>query len=394
MDPMRVFARLLRACRLVLLTLLVGAASAEVLPEPSAAASTGGLTCDGVLHQIKTPTAALPDLSGVGGSAADDVWVVGAALDFEDGGPVLWHWNGSSWSVHDAGPNTRYGQLNGVETFSTVNAWAVGWQLGSNLIERWNGHSWHRVPTGLPERGVGLDDIDASGPHSMWAVGSKGGNSFTSTKRSYVVHSDGREWHVVPQPFSLANRAALLGVAAVGRGDVWAVGGGDLKGKTWGEAPRAVVQHWDGHRWQLSPSPQPGSAINVLQSVAARAPDDVWAVGTEGDSDGTRALIEHFDGKGWRQVRAPTLSDPYVDLFSVVTSPSTGTWAFGSRAGNGGAPHLLVERLRAGRWSAVPMKRRWGSFYGAWAGDRAVWAVGETARRQRVVSLVERACFS
>jgi hypothetical protein len=80
-------------------------------------------------------------------------------------------------------------------------------------------------------------------------------------------------WRISKAP-RFASDSVLLGVAAASAGDVWAVGvraGGEVY-----EGP-VLVDHWDGKRWAVVPTPSVGSGI--LNSVVALSSRDVWAVG-------------------------------------------------------------------------------------------------------------------
>jgi hypothetical protein len=50
----------------------------------------------------------------------------------------------------------------------------------------------------------------------------------------------------------------------------------------------------------LAKLPDPGTEGSSLRAADALSPDDVWAVGITGQTDGgSLALIEHFNGTGW-----------------------------------------------------------------------------------------------
>src|SRR5437870_1615133 len=55
--------------------------------------------------------------------------------------------------------------------------------------------------------------------------------------------------------------------------------------------------------WSVVDSPNPSAdGNNDLIAVAARAPDDVWAVGAYHIPDVDMTLVEHWDGATWRVV--------------------------------------------------------------------------------------------
>src|SRR5947209_19350297 len=93
-------------------------------------------------------------------------------------------------------------------------------------------------------------------------------------------------WRVVPSPNPATGKTifnTLNGVAAVSANDVWAVG------TEMNSTPnQAIVEHWNGTKWQLSKPAQ--ASFAELNGVVALAADNVWAVGT---------LIEHWNGSTW-----------------------------------------------------------------------------------------------
>jgi len=139
------------------------------------------------------------------------------------------------------------------------------------------------------------------------------------------------------------------------------------------------VEHWNGTRWSVIPSPNPGSTGNHLYGVKAIGPDDVWAVGQQlGASSPDEALIEHWDGSGWSVVPSPTHGSASAMLFSVVGS-ARGVWAVGETddAIQGSRP--LVERFKNGAWTTVDLPQAGSIFTSLWgvsASDDTVWAVG------------------
>ncbi len=137
-----------------------------------------------------------------------------------------------------------------------------------------------------------------------------------------IDHWNGSAWSTVPRP---GDYGTLNSVAAVAANDVWAVGQYFSSGST-------LTEHWDGSDWSIVPSPSPG-AWNHLYGVSARASNDVWAVGdTERTGGGTMTLAEHWDGSAWTQVQMPA-SPTWLDhLYGVaVTGGGLGVvWAVGA----------------------------------------------------------------
>src|SRR5262245_28950756 len=176
-----------------------------------------------------------------------------------------------------------------------------------------------------------------------------------------------------PQPGSA--RDILFGASALSTADVWAVGvqqGSSGKFET-------LVEHWNGTRWSVVPSPNPGSSGNHLYGVKAIKPDDVWAVGQQlSASSPDQALIEHWDGRRWSVVPSPARGTASRMLFSVAGSVR-GVWAVGETddAMHGARP--LVESFQHGAWTTVelpPAGSTFTSLWGVTVSDDTVWAVG------------------
>lgn len=146
---------------------LVGAwASSEA--DAFAVASDGTvLHYDGSQWSIMTT---LPfNLSGIHGTAADDVWVSPSV-----GGYVL-HYDGSSWDTITV-PSTA--PLTSIWAVSPSNVFAVG-DYGVSI--RYDGVTWEPLPT--PAIGH-LVDLWARGPSAVFAV----------TERGVVIRFNGEEW--------------------------------------------------------------------------------------------------------------------------------------------------------------------------------------------------------
>jgi len=168
---------------------------------------------------------------------------------------------------------------------------------------------------------------------------------------------------VVPSPNASSLDNMLHDVAVLSATDAWAVGQTQIDG---GGRAETLIQHWDGSAWRIVPSPNrlltTNNASNVLQGVAAIAPDDVWAVGYTVSYDAPyRTLAMHWDGSRWSIVDTPSPGSPYNALNDVTAVGPNDVWAVG------GSPILATAfqpfDSRAGgyalhwdgrTWSAVP----------------------------------------
>jgi hypothetical protein len=117
----------------------------------------------------------------------------------------------------------------------------------------------------------------------------------------------------------------LSGVAVISACDVWVVGSFSSGGPS-----QTLIEHWDGSAWTVVPSPDPGSdGWNVLNSVQAASPTDIWAVGSyENSLQGYSTLIMHWDGTRWAQVPSPSLNF-FSQLYGVRVVSGKDAWAVG-----------------------------------------------------------------
>jgi hypothetical protein len=303
-------------------------------------------------------------------------WAVGAAYRSTTSTPgtLTEHWDGTRWRVVPS-PNATdgYNELFGLDAVPGGGVWAVGYSNIANygtertLVLGWNGSSWRIVPS--PNVGSNaniLYDVDAVSAGDAWAVG-LGDSASNASGRPLIERWTGRAWSLVASPAAGTAFAELLGVAAIGSSDVWAVG---VRGS------HTLVEHWDGSSWQIVPSPD-GSGPSRLEAVAATAADDVWAVG----SAGSGVLVEYWDGTAWHVVAAPNGRLTESVLTDIVALSSTDLVAVGFTDD----PLLvndrtLTEHFDGTRWSVVPSPNpspEYNATTGVGGVPRGdVWAVG------------------
>src|SRR5215468_3045535 len=85
--------------------------------------------------------------------------------------------------------------------------------------------------------------------------------------------------------------ATLSAVAATSAKDVWAVGSYNT-----GSAYKTLIEHWNGARWTIVPSPNPAGGFhttNALAAVVAITAKNAWAFGFfEKTTTSFRTLVE------------------------------------------------------------------------------------------------------
>lgn len=281
------------------------------------------------------PAAALLSIWGT----ESDMWIVGS----DDGtGPVVLHWDDTSW--------TR------LPTGTTGDLWWVWSVAGSDKV--WIGGDGARMLVYSRSAGTFTETVIADNAYTLfglwgtsdtdiWAVGGDVINNLPGA----IFHWDGTAWtqSTTVEPDGNTKRQAfkVWGSAA---DDVWVVGSG------------ALVMHWDGAAWETLG--QPVYKTTSLTTVRGTGPDDVYAVGGEGN-----ATTAHWDGNAWSE-NSPPPGDIVPYFNGVFASAEFGVVACG---GNGS-----IYWHEDTAWVADP--RAPGTardFHACWIDDAgAVWAVG------------------
>ena len=323
-------------------------------------------------------------------SGPDDVWIVGEALVGNQIRAFSMHWNGSSWS-HHAVPVPD-------DQFADFGMWALGrspsgelWAAGHrefspsipyaffgthNAVWRWSGAAWQLLKT--PELGGGSGDfiwgLTALAADDVWFVGDHHPQPM-GARPALAMHWDGSAFTVTNVPIVNPETGRNAGnplndVSAISPTDVWAVGGTDVNAQ--GAHAYSNIHHWNGTRWTHVPGPTPGF-FNQLFTVAAIAPDNVWAAGEYWDVDGVFALLLHWDGSAWTEQPSP---GGFLDM---VALDADDIWAVGGNA---------VYHFDGSRWTVAAsftefMDARLASISGSHACE--LWATGQESTHTFVV---------
>jgi hypothetical protein len=193
--------------------------------------------------------------------------------------------------------------------------------------------------------------IDSSG--QAWTAGQQG-------SRALVAHDDGSGWtrsYIARATLGSAG-SKLSAIATTGGGSQVFAAGAILSAEG---TDRSLIVHWAGDGWQRMGSRNRPGATD-LYGIAARAPDDVWAVGSSSD-DGfqtTSTLIEHWNGASWRIVRSPNPDQFQNELTHVAAGRDGALFATGHTSTG-----TLLMRRRNGRWRtlATPAVTGFGSTF-------------------------------
>jgi hypothetical protein len=298
-------------------------------------------------------------LTSVAAVSANDVWAVGDYFDSNyNEYTLIEQWNGSSWNVVPS-PNPSLDQitLSSITAISSTDVWAVGSYYGSNdtfdtLIEQWDGSSWNVVPSPNPGDSDVLYGVTAISANDVWAVGVYSGSNADET---LIEQWNGSSWNVISSPNPTFN-SQLYGVAAVSSTDIWAVG---YYGTSSYNYPKTLIEQWNGSTWNVVPSPNPGSSSpfdNQLSDVAAVSTSDIWAVGDYSNSQGGQdTLIEHWNGTKWKVVSSPNPgSNLYYPLSAVAEVSASDVWTVGEYVTPMDGYESLIEQWNGSSWNVVP----------------------------------------
>jgi hypothetical protein len=112
-------------------------------------------------------------------------------------------------------------------------------------------------------------------------------------------------WKIVNSPNGSLHNSILFGVVTISTQNAWAVGNTYNRDNV-DNTP--LIEHWNGSRWNVVPSPNPGTN-NQLNEVMAVSANDIWAMGIYFTGSGTRGktLIEHWNGGRWSVIPSPNV---------------------------------------------------------------------------------------
>ncbi len=236
--------------------------------------------------------------------------------------------------------------LNAVDGVSAAHVWAVGSQRagGAPIVLRRTDGKWATVDTPSRREGV-LRAVSARTPNDVWAVGSQLPPGAPGL-RTLIQHFDGTRWRVVPSPNKFKGTNVLNGVVAIAANDVWAVGGNGLPGS------RAMILHYDGVRWSIHNTPAiPPQADLTDIDIVAGGPAKMVAVGRRGGTSDRRQLVLSYDGTSWKR---DTVNDPQQN--SKEFDGVSGDYAVGSQSGSAVLRTFAMRRTSPaspGAWRPV-----------------------------------------
>lgn len=315
----------------------------DQVPAPPVVDSTLAEHFNGSSWSI-VPTPALPSgnaqFLGVAGTASNDVWAVG----FSPSGALVEHWDGTSWSIVSSPAFTGVG-VAAISANASNDVWAVGNNGNNAGVEHWDGTSWTLVSSPA-FTGVSLNAVSADAGNDVWAVGTASTIFGAPFSGPAVLHFNGTGWSLInpntPIPLDFAS------VMALSPTNVWAVGtvGVFCNHRT---HRKAAIEHWDGTGWSIVSSPDPTNSPcldSSLRGIAAISASDIWAVGLNDISlGGLDTLTEHWDGTRWKIIGSSNPGNFQDALFAVSTLSDGTVSAVGFQEDQGfDAIPLILEK--------------------------------------------------
>ena len=207
--------------------------------------------------------------------------------------------------------------------------------------------TWTTAPSVKGNRS--LFTVAPLSPSNAWAAGI----TTSLGTQALIEHWNGKRWSVSPTPAMTAS--GINALAATSATDVWAVGyAGQGPTSAGGVNYKTLVEHWNGASWEVIPSPNPaGTKSNALVGLAAISPTDVWAVGYTLIGSTRQGLTEHWNGSAWTVVASPNPGTLSNGLLDIEASSSTNAIAVGYRS-DGYGYQTLAERWDGSAWTVVP----------------------------------------
>lgn len=166
-----------------------------------------------------------------------------------------------------------------------------------DVLMHWNGSTWRTAPFPLHGTNENLWSLAAAPGGAVWAVG----DSHDSAQTKFTPLSmlgKGTTWHkvAVTAPANSELTAVSLVPAGTGTGTgtgtAWAAG-------TSADGKRTLILRWTGKAWSQIASPNPFTAADTVNAIAAAPPRDAWAVGAGKNAGSPKTFILHWNGSAW-----------------------------------------------------------------------------------------------
>ena len=300
-------------------------------------------------------------VNGISALSGSDVWAVGSYITTSNlYQPYTLHWGGTGWSLVALASVDQASELLAVAAVSSADVWAVGYTtesgsgLSQTLIEHWDGAQWTALGGPAAVAGGRLLGVSALSANNVWAVG----NINTGPGRqTLTMHWDGAQWATIASPNPASGGNTLQAVSGSAANDVWAVGYGGTTG-----AEQTLVLRWNGNSWGVVSSVQVSTVSSQLFGVVAFAPNNVWVAGYYFDqaSSSTQALLMHWTGLEWL-VSPPPAGFSVSSLLAISGVSGNDMWAVGGARIGSNPTHTLTMHGNGTNWNVVPSPNAGGN---------------------------------
>lgn len=327
---------------------------------------------------------AASQLDGVYCTTAANCWAVGYVTSGTVTVSQMLRWNGRTWrAVRVPNPaGTRpddSNELFAVRCLDARDCWAVGEDTRGGKAEygealHWNGANWSSVATPQPGGGkpndlTELADSTCTAANSCWAVGEYGsGFGLTEKIRNLALHWNGTRWSQVrvasPAGSSAGHYNTLYAVRCLAPDNCLAVGGVGTPTESPKYNARNEALRWNGKRWSLLTTPDPGGAAigadSQLLTLACGSPASCWAGGIYGSIAATRTVenqILRWSGRKWTRAVTPepdgTAAGAINYVLGATCSSSRNCWAVGTYENSVEAALNQALHWNGKKWSLV-----------------------------------------
>ncbi len=306
--------------------------------------------------------------------SAKDMWAVGediylgscngTGIARHANDTLTLHWDGKTWSrIPVPALETISNYLDSVSAISSRDVWSVGNVRSYNgaVIIHWDGKNWNVVlqPHAFPFQIARLTSVKAISSSDVWIVGEytapEGGGT-----RTLVEHWDGKDWRFVSTPDRTQDQrnvadATFHGLATFAPKNLLAVGRADLIDASSHEQSGALVEQWNGSRWDvIYPPLSVNQQMANLQDVTFLTPHNAWAVGESSTGPSSGLMMLHWDGKNWLVIDLPTGGAMWSYLNAMDAIVANDIWAVGRTSFSYPVSKTLVEHWDGTRWRIIP----------------------------------------
>jgi len=250
--------------------------------------------------RVSFPSRSGETVVAAGASSASNVWAfTGTGITSR-----ALRWNGSGWSAQ----RSFGAEIGGAVVLSASDVWVFGvpFAPGGGLgTWHYNGLTWAKVASGH-----GLSGGSGLSATNIWA--------FAGTK---VAHWNGHTWartsvaSLLPAKQEL-NDPAVVGVVALSRNDVFAIGSGNLED----EGGPTVILHYNGHGWRKVAQGNFGIGTSPLQQAAPDGNGGLWI--PMPNFEGRPSYMVHYLG-GRLTTAALPVGARRIDVLSIARIPGT-----------------------------------------------------------------------